>query len=137
VKKEEMREIVEAISYKPGWTIVFADPGKGKRPYVQLEVDEASDASLDAHKRDGIRTPWRSGKRYLSQYMCNQEIVGAVFGAIHDAEMHELREWFRFRGASIYNPHLNPEVLVPVARKASSFVTRVNAMSVEEPEGEE
>lgn len=44
----------------------------------------------------------------------------------------EMREFFRYRGASIYNPHIDPDVLVDVARKASSFNMRDNAMSMTE-----
>ena len=75
---------------------------------------------------------WKSGKRYLSIYMCRQEIVGAVFGLIKDAEMHEIREWFRYKGASIFNPHLDPDVLAEVAKKKASFNVRENAMTMEE-----
>ncbi|KVK62672.1 hypothetical protein L905_19065 [Agrobacterium sp. TS43] len=64
--------------------------------------------------------------------MCRQEVVGVVFGLIKDAELHETHEWFRYRGASIYNPHLDPDALVNLARKASSFVTRDNAMTMTE-----
>jgi hypothetical protein len=125
----EMQAIVSACTYKPGWEIaVFND--LDSRPYIQLSVSTESDASLDSLKRDGTRTPWRSGKRYLSPHMCRQEIDGAVFGIIKEAELHETHEWFRYRGASIFNPHLDPDVLVAVARKASSFVTRENAMSM-------
>lgn len=131
---EEMFKIVDAVTYKRGWHVGFfavaADPSE--RPYVQLSVSEESDASLDSVKRDGSRTPWKSGKRYLSPHMCRQEIVGVVFGLIKDAEMHEVHEWFRYKGASIYNPHLDPDALASLARKASSFVTRENAMSMEE-----
>ena len=129
---EELLELVRSISYKPGWTInlhLWDDPTKS---YIQLSVDETSDASLDSSKRDGTRTPWKSAKRYLSKHMCKQEVVGAVFGLIKDAELHEVHEWFRYRGASIFNPHLDPDVLASVARKASSFVVRENAMTMTE-----
>lgn len=130
----EMDELVAACSYKPGWHIrLLEDGGAYKaRPYIQLSVDATTDASLDSYKRDGTRTPWQSGKRYLSPHMCRQEVVGAVFALIKDAEAHEMHEWFRYRGASIYNPHLDPDVLVPVARKASSFNVRQNAMTMKE-----
>lgn len=132
---QEMGELVAAITYKPGWTLrLHHEYGKGvSRPYLQLSVDESSDASLDSAKRDGSRTPWKSGKRYLSEHMCRQEVVGAAFGLIKDAEMHEVHEWFRYKGASIFNPHLDPDVLVGVARRASSFNVRDNAMTMEEP----
>lgn len=132
---EEMFEIVSAITYKPGWHIGFyavaGDPNE--LPYVQLTVDETSDASLDSCSRDGKRTPWSSGRRYLTRAMCRQEIVGTVFGLIDGAEKHEMREWFRYRGASIYNPHLDPDALVAVAKRAVSFNLRENAMTMEEP----
>lgn len=131
ITTSEIREIVEAITYKPGWTVHLLMDG-ALRPYVQLEVSTESDASLDSVARDGSRAPWKSGKRYLSIHMCRQEIVGTVFDLIKAAELHETHEWFRYRGASIYNPHLDPDVLVKVARKRSSFVTRDNAMTMEE-----
>lgn len=127
---EDVREIVAAISYKPGWTAAVMETNDSW--FVQLSVSAESDASLDSVSRDGTRTPWKSGKRQLSKHMCRQEIVGVVFDLIKAAEMHEVHEWFRYRGASIYNPHLDPDVLVSVARRASSFVTRENAMSMEE-----
>jgi hypothetical protein len=127
---EEIGSIVGSITYKPGWTVLFEG---GERPFVQVSVSAESDASLDSAKRDGTRTPWKSGKRYLSWHMCRQEIVGVVFDLIKAAELHEAHEWFRYRGASIYNPHLDPDVLADVARRASSFVVRDNAMSMVEP----
>ena len=62
--------------------------------------------------------------------MCRQEIVAAVYGAIEKAELHEIREFFRYKGASIFNPHLDPDVLAEVAKKKSSFNVRENAMSM-------
>jgi hypothetical protein len=128
---EEILELISLCSYKPGWTIHFAIENKGEpgeRAYAQIGVDATTEASIDAARKDGRREPWKGGKKYFSQYMCRQEIVGAVYGMIHDAEIHEMREWFRFMGASIYNPHLDPLALVEVARKKTSFNVRENAM---------
>lgn len=138
---EEIRSIVKACSYKPGWEIrvqtELIDNTQGNfiegRSFIQLSVTTESDATLDSQKRDGTRVPWKSGKRYLSEFMCKQEIVGVVFALIKDAEMHEVHEWFRYKNASIYNPHLDPDVLASVARKKSSFNTRENAMTMDEP----
>lgn len=129
--RDEMKGLVEACTYKPGWTIKFALDDEWK-PYFQIHVGVESDACLDSVKRDGSRTPWRTHRKWLSEFMCEQEVVGMVFGALKDAEMHEAHEWFRFQGASIYNPHLDPRVLAAVARKLSSFNVRQNAMTMEE-----
>lgn len=127
---EEMFAVVSRITYKPGWHIGFyavaADPDS--RPYVQITVSTVSDATMDPTGRTSERTPWKSGKRYLSPHMCRQEVVGAVFDLIKAAEMHETHEWFRYRGASIYNPHLDPDVLAVVARRKDALNVRENAM---------
>jgi hypothetical protein len=129
---DTMRELVESITYKPGWTIYFNYDGMGV-PYVQIGVDITTEAAMDSCSKTGERAPWKGSRRFLSSSMCRQEIVGAVFGLISDAESHEMREWFRYKGASIYNPHLDPDALVPVARKKASFSIRENAMTMEEP----
>lgn len=128
----EMRSLVYSCTYKPGWIIKLKGQDT-ERPYIQIEVTAATEASLCSTARDGTREPWRSGKRYLSRHMCRQEVVGAVFALIKDAEMHEVHEWFRYRGFCIYNPHLDPDALVEVAKHARNFNTRQNAMSMEEP----
>ena len=129
----EMQAIVDNISYKPGWTVILGKDER-ERPYVQLGVSAESEASLSPFS--GEREPWKSGKHYLSPHMCRQEVVGAVFGAIQGAEMHELREWFRYKGSSIYNPHLDPDALVPFARRLKNMSFRDNAMSMDEDLGQ-
>jgi len=126
----EIADLISQITYKPGWTWIVGYDG---RLFVQASVSTDSDLTMDPTGKSAERTPWKSGKRYLSPHMCRQEIIGAVFGLIQDAEMHEVREWFRYRGASIFNPHLDPDVLVEVARRKASFNCRVNAMSMVEP----
>lgn len=120
---EEIRSIVEACTYKPDWHIHLKDDGE--RLYIQIAA-----TTLDSVTHEPCA--WTSGKTYLSPFMCRQEIVGAVFGAIEKAEIHEIREFFRYRGASIYNPHIDPDVLVEVAKKKESFNVRDNAMSMVE-----
>lgn len=123
----EINRIVGQITYKPNWDIrVHTESGTDVRPYIQIHVTNSIDTIT------GETCSWSSGKRYLSFHMCRQEIVGVVYGLIEAAEMHEMREWFRYRGASIYNPHLDPDALVEVASKAKNFNCRDNAMSMEE-----
>lgn len=112
----EVEAIVNSITYKPGWRFIIGSDGD--RQFIQAAVSEESDLSLDPTRRSSARTPWKSGKRYLSPHMCRQEIVGVVLGLIKDAEMHEVHEWFRYRGAAIYNPHLDPDVLAEIAGRS-------------------
>ncbi len=127
---DDIRAIVALVTYKPGWS--FRVEEEGGRPFLQASVSVESDLTMDPTGKTKDRTPWKSGKRFLSLHMCRQEIIGSVLGLVKDAEAHETHEWFRYRGASIYNPHLDPDALAEVARKASSFNVRVNAMTMEE-----
>lgn len=119
----EINNIVRNCTYKPGWYIEFVF--QANRPYIQIQA-----TTLDSVTHTPIT--WKSGKTYLSEFMCRQEIVSAVYAAIEKAELHEIREFFRYKGASIYNPHLDPDILVEVAKNKNSFCVRKNAMSMVE-----
>lgn len=124
--KREMIDLVDAITYKPSWCINAIMDLDGEL-YVQVEATTLDSLTLEP-------STWKGGKHYLSQWMCRQEIVGVVFSAIEKAELHEMREFFRYKGASIYNPHLDPDALVAVAKKACNFNVRDNAMTMTEGE---
>ena len=126
---EEILTIVNGVTYKPGWSI-HAKISKRGFVEVQIGVDASTEAALDSQKRDGTKTPWMSGKKYLHQHMCFQEVVGAMFGMIQDAESHEMREWFRWNGRSIYNPHIDPRALWVIAGKKENFNVREDAMAM-------
>lgn len=123
------KQIIEQITYKPGW--YFRTGVEDDRMWVQVGVTTDAEISYDVIEKK--RVGWRGAKHWLSEHMCRNEIVSTVHHAIERAEMHELNEWFRYKGRAIHNPHLDPDVLVEVASKKSSFNTRENAMSMEEP----
>ena len=117
------------ITYKPGWYIrTGIEPG---RMWFQVGVTEEAEISFDPIA--GEKVPWRGAKHYLSPHMCRNEIVSDAKHAIDRAEMHETNEWFRYKGKSIYNPHIDPDSLVEVARFAKNFNTRDNAMTMDDP----
>ncbi|MGI4991034.1 hypothetical protein ACRXCV_00260 (plasmid) [Halobacteriovorax sp. GFR7] len=125
---KQIRRMVAHITYKEGWDIIVGEDGA--RTYLQLSVTGGV-CSVTKQPAD-----WKGGKKYLSQYMCKQEIIGACFAIIKEAEEHETREWFRYKGAAIFNPHLDPDALVRVARDKTNFCTRPDnqSMTQEEPE---
>ena len=121
----EIRSIVADCSYKDNWNIECSYDGKRGMYYIQVEVSNAT-CSVTRKQCE----PWKSGKKYLSEHMCKQEIVGAVFAVIKAAEEHEMHEWFRYRVASIFNPHLDPDKLAELASKKGSFVCRPDNSSM-------
>lgn len=123
-------KIIAEITYKPGW--YFRVGFDANRLWFQVGVTEEAEISFDPIA--GKKVPWRGAKHYMSPHMCRNEIVSMVHHAIERAELHEVNEWFRYKGASIFNPHLDPDALVEVARFLKNFDTRDNAMTMEEPE---
>ena len=119
----EFLKIIDDIEYKPGWSVYIGFDG---RWYLQIICSD----SLCADTMEPAE--WKSGKRYLSEHMCRQEIIGVVFDLIKSAEDHEMREFFKYRGRAIYCPHIDPDVLHSIATKDNMNV-RKNPMTMEEP----
>ena len=122
-----IQEVLEQVTYKAGWELNFVN---AETPYIQVSCADAVCAV------SGEPAPYRGAKHYLSKWMCRQELVGKAYGAIRDAEEHEMRENFRYRGRSIYNPHIDPDVLVDVmeAVGADIFSLREDSMMLSESE---
>lgn len=128
-KWDEFQSYIDAVTYKPGWYLrTGVEEG---RMWVQVGVTDEAEISWDMIAKKKV--PWRGAKHYLSPHMCRNEIVSTVYHAIERAELHEVKEWFRYRGASIFNPHLDPDALVEVAKWAKNFNVRAGAMTMEEP----
>jgi len=113
------------ITYKDGWS--FRIGRTGDMIFVQVQVNK----HVGVCSLTGKSTAWRGGKRYLSKHMTQQELTGVMFDLIRAAEEHEMREFFRYKGASIYNPHLNPDALVEVAKVKENFNCRPNNESMD------
>lgn len=56
--------------------------------------------------------------------MCKNEIVTTAFKAVMTAMEHEVRENFRYRGASIFNPHMDPDKLVDFVSDDANMQSR-------------
>ena len=123
------KSLIDQITYKPGW--YFRTGIEDGRMWFQVGVTEEAEISFDPIV--GKKVPWRGAKHWLSEHMCRNEIVSLVFHAIERAEMHEVREWFRYKKRAIFNPHLDPDALAELASKARNFNTRENAMTMDEP----
>lgn len=124
---ESIQSLINNCSYKPGWYFICGKDDN--RSYIQIGVNETADISLCPFT--GKRQAWKGAKHYLSYHMCDSEVVGAVFGAIRQAEEHEIREWFRFDSRSIFNPHINVYVLAEIATR-NNMDLRKNAMTMVE-----
>ena len=129
---DSFQTIIDDVSYKPGWSIRTGIEDDGAHPRMWMQVCVSTEAEISFDVIEKRRIPWRGAKHYLSMHMCRNEIVSMAYHAIERAELHEVKEWFRYKGRSIFNPHLDPDVLADVASRKSSFNVRANAMTMEE-----
>ena len=61
--------------------------------------------------KTGQKSEQRCRKWYISSHSCNSEIVRTALKAIEAAEIHELYENFTYKGARIFDPHLDTDRL--------------------------
>lgn len=125
---EEFQALARECLYKPGWVILCKQDNRGV--YVQISVSTEAEASTSPFT--GKKESWKGAKHYMSPHMCDSEVVGTIFGAIKQAEEHEMREWFVFAKRRIFNPHISVWALHDVAGKKKNLDLRKNAMSMEE-----
>lgn len=99
---EQIQEIVSNIKYKNWYVEVFA------MPKYTVRVSWF-DADINTGKRElQISREWFLDPKTLTEDM----IVSTVFKCIHNAEDHEVRENFKYKGKRIYDPHISLKTLM-------------------------
>lgn len=68
----------------------------------------------------GKPMPWWGRKFYISPHMTDGEIVQTIFLACKIAMEHELREQFKYKGVSVFDPHYDIEELVGLHRSGKA-----------------
>lgn len=104
---KELYRVVGNIAYKDWHFYVVADGDFG---YLQLQW-MGKDNDTDVTQRQYGRK-WR-----LCPYMTDSEVVQTAFLAVKTAEEHETRELFTFKGARIFGPHIDVEVLIYISNR--------------------
>lgn len=97
-----LRELVNSIKYKPGWTFALAyeveADGSGG---LQLQIVSDTENSFDFTKRVRVRHAFLiPGASY------NRDVWAAwIFDRVRDVESHEAGEFFRIDGVREFAPH--------------------------------
>lgn len=99
-------KILQSIEYKDNFELIVGrDPGEDGRVFIQV-VCIRPDAIT------GESGVGKGGKIYLSPHMVDGEIVRKAFQALLGYEEHEAREFFRYKGAQVFGPHIHIDALV-------------------------
>lgn len=96
----QFQDVISRISY-PGFKYVLRHDGNF---YLQIECDGKCNVT-------GEDLSWSSRKWRLSIHMTDSEVVQTAFMATMAAIEHEAREAFKYKGASVYDPHYDVEHL--------------------------
>ncbi len=105
----EAQAVLARISYKKGWKLsLHRDSGTEWLWWLQVHFtvpDMITGKPFHFNSR-----------RWLvdGEHQTYDDIVGTAFLAIKTAEEHEVMEFFKLDGISIFNPHITPD-----ARKAA------------------
>lgn len=105
---KEIKEFIKTnIRYKD-WEFIVNE--KNGVMYLQVQFDAPDNFVPTKVERQHCR------KWQLSEFMCPTEIVQTAWAAVKRAELHEAAENFKFKGADIFNTHLNVEKLAELCR---------------------
>lgn len=102
---QEAQHLINEIQYLPGWKLMW----------IPLGYNETySFMYWKFHDAEGLQEcrEWLIDLRKATP----SDIVQTALRAAIDAQEHEVREQFRYKGKRIYGPHFNPESLVELAR---------------------
>lgn len=87
--------------------------------YKDWSFRVGSDRGTDAEGRWWLQVEfgeWRGRKWFLSKHMTDSEVVATAFKACLTAEEHECREAFRYRGMTVFGPHIDVDRMADLLR---------------------
>lgn len=110
----QVQSWAEKVSYKKGWTLaVYEERGRVCFEWMWRAPDAVT-GKLDMQIR--------SGPEEVTDYATEDSFVKLVFRAVQWCEDHETREFFRYSGVQIFDPHKS--VLPQPKQEAEDFYRR-------------
>lgn len=93
----DLRRAFDAVTYKPGWRIVYRDvPHQG--PYVSILAD------VPNSYQPGETVPLRIHSP-IPPMRNREELFGWLIWRLVMVETHEVLEWLKVGGTPYYDPH--------------------------------
>lgn len=94
-----LKELIEQVQYKPGWSFHVAEPDGLQGPYLFIEVEVANAYDPDKTVILYINSP------IPSLIKTHANFFEWVMWRIRQAEIHELMEFYRVDGEIYLDPH--------------------------------
>lgn len=102
----QLDKIIERIKYKDWVCSLLVDDAGPQIMWTFLAPDYTNEF-------DALRA-WNSRKYRISKHMTESEVVQTAFLAALQAEEHECREAFSYKGKHPFNPHIALSALLSV-----------------------
>lgn len=111
---EEIKAVVKNCDF-PNYTFIVDTDGRGEM-YLRAEYWEADTETFQESKQ--VTRRW-----FLNPFQTESEITQTAFKCVITSMEHRVREWFKYKGESVYSPHFDVNALVEICR-AKRFVHR-------------
>lgn len=105
MKYEELQRIISEIRYKNWFIELYAQPVEYTIRLSWFDTCSVTGERMIQHSRE-----WFMPANELSEDF----IVHTVFKAIQNAEEHEVKERFQYKGKRLFNPHTTIKNLLKV-----------------------
>ena len=121
----QIEDIITVIAQceAPGYTFGVQTDGRGEM-YLQARYEEPD--TITGKPSIQLTRRW-----FLSPKMTKSEVVQTCFKCLMTSYEHQAREWFRYRGQPVYNPHYEVDALVDLC-KAGRFSGRAQVSQRED-----
>jgi hypothetical protein len=114
---DDIRRVLDDIRFND-W--VFDLRIESGRPYLRVRFAGPCNTT-------GTIQEWEGRKWFLSAEASRTEIVQTAFKAVITALEHEARETFRYKGAAIFGPHFDCDLLVELCKRSDALDARHEA----------
>lgn len=109
---DQISEIVNDISLPDSFEIIIKPHVNSNRWYLQIRQDTLCNRTGEPYNEGGRK--WD-----LSEYMTKSEIVLTAWKAYLTFLEHEARETFLYKGAMIFDPHIDIDALLVACKQRS------------------
>jgi len=107
MNRRELMNILCDINYKPDTGFRIGVMGDAFYMQHWQMVPDCNDPDVEVTLQKG-------GKRYVSRFACESEVVQGAFAQIMAFEQHEVREYFRYGDKRLFGPHIALHALMSV-----------------------
>lgn len=97
---DDVNEIIAGLTYKPDWMIDLEHRWGAVSLVLRMKVEDSRNPGETVKVRGG-----RTLDLYRLRTMAPDRFLDWVFTEIMAMERHEAREWFRFHGELVDDPH--------------------------------